>query len=169
MRSPGSPPPQSELAVDDPPQTCSPDELVSAWTCIARSYTQVTQMLTEQVERETGLPAASFFALVRLHQGGSEGVPLTTLARHLAFSSGGFTKVADRLEQAGLIKRHPSQCDRRVTNAALTPAGRAQAERALGVYSAGLRELVFQRLGLSGLHCLADHMSRLGCGVPPGD
>jgi DNA-binding MarR family transcriptional regulator len=91
------------------------------------------------------------------------------LARYLAFSSGGFTKVADRLEQAGLIKRQPSSCDRRVTNAALTPAGRALAERALGVYSDGLRELVLQPLGLDGLRTLADHMSRLGCDVLPED
>jgi DNA-binding MarR family transcriptional regulator len=168
MPLPGSRP-QSELAVDDPPLTCSSDELVSAWTCIARSYTHVTQMLTEQVGRETGLPAASFFALVRLHHCDSQGVPLTMLARYLAFSSGGFTKVADRLEQAGLIKRQPSSCDRRVTNAALTPAGRALAERAIGVYSDGLRELVLQPLGLDGLRTLADHMSRLGCDLPPED
>src|SRR5258708_37732097 len=56
-------------------------------------------------------------------------------------------------------------CDRRVTNAELPPAGRTLTERALAVYSAGLRELVLQRLGLDGLRTLADHMSRLGCDV----
>ena len=60
-------------------------------------------------------------------------------------------------------------CDRRVTNAELTPAGRTLTERALAVYSAGLRELVLQRLGLNGLRTLADHMSRLGCDVLPED
>jgi DNA-binding MarR family transcriptional regulator len=166
MLTPVSPRPHAELAFGEPGEACSPDELVSAWTCVARGYTHVAQMLTEQVERETGLPAASFLALVWLLRGGGQAIPLTTLARHIAFSSGGFTKVADRLEQAGLIRREPSPCDRRVTNAALTPAGRAQAERALAVYSAGLRELVLDRLGTHGLRALADHMSRL-CGALP--
>jgi DNA-binding MarR family transcriptional regulator len=150
-----------DLALGDAGEICSSDELVSAWTCVVRGYTHVTQVLTAQVERETGLAAASFLALVWLLRGGGRAVPLTTLARHLAFSSGGFTKVADRLEQAGFITREPSSCDRRVTNAALTPAGRARAERALAVYSAGLRELVLHRLGIDELRALAGHMSRL--------
>jgi DNA-binding MarR family transcriptional regulator len=163
-----SPQPGGALAPEDPGPDCSSDELVAAWTCVARGYTHVTQILTEQVERETGLPAACFFALVWLLRGG-QAVPLSTLARQLAFSSGGFTKVADRLEQAGLIERQPSACDRRVTNAALTPAGRAQAERAFAVYSAGLRELVLQRLSIKELRVLADHMSRLSGDTVPGN
>jgi DNA-binding MarR family transcriptional regulator len=126
-------------------------------------------MLTEQVERETGLPAPSFFVLASLLRSSDRAVPLSTLARQVAFSSGGFTKVADRLEQAGLIERQPSACDRRVTNAALTPAGRAQAERAFAVYSAGLRELVLQRLSIKELRVLADHMSRLSGDTVPGN
>lgn len=169
MQPPVPPTPLPDQALGDPGETCSSDELVSAWTCVARGYTHVTQILTAQVERETGLAAASFLALVWLLRGGGRAVPLTTLARHLAFSSGGFTKVADRLEQAGFITREPSSSDRRVTKAALTPAGRAQAERALAVYSAGLRELVLHRLGIDELRALADHMSRLCRDAMPPD
>ncbi len=157
-----------ELAPCGVDEDCSADELVSAWTTIVRGYTHVTQILTAQVERETGLPAASFFALVCLVRSG-RAVPLTTLARHLAFSSGGFTKVADRLEQAGLIERQPSACDRRVTNVALTPEGRTEARDAFAVYSAALRELVLGRLGVDGLRVLADHMSLLSGDAPPGN
>ncbi len=171
MTTPVSRSPQSRtaLAPGDPGQDCSPDELVAAWTCVARGYTHVTQTLTEQVERETGLPAACFFALVWLLRSDGQAVPLSMLARQLAFSSGGFTKVADRLEQTGLIERQPSACDRRVTNAALTPVGREQAERAFAVYSAGLRELVLQRLSIDDLRVLADHMSRLSGDTVPGN
>jgi DNA-binding MarR family transcriptional regulator len=88
-------------------------------------------------------------------------VPLSTLARQVAFSSGGFTKVADRLEQAGLIERQPCPRDRRVTNAVLTPAGRAHAERAVAIYSAGLHDLVLTHLGADGLRAVAAQMSLL--------
>jgi len=141
---------------------CSSDELAGAWKTVVRGYTHVTDLLTGQVERETGLPAPAFFALVWLLRDGSgSAVPMSMLARQVAFSSGGFTKVADRLEQASLIERQPSASDRRVTHAVLTEAGRALAERAFAIYCAGLRELVVERLGLDGLHVLADHMSRL--------
>jgi DNA-binding MarR family transcriptional regulator len=149
---------------------CALDELADLWKTVVRGYTQVTEMLTEQVERETGLPGVEFLALVWLLRGdsgeaGSDvAVPLSKLARQVAFSSGGFTKVADRLEQAGLIRRQPSESDRRVTHAVLTDAGRALAERAFTVYCHGLRELVVERLGQEGLQVLADHMSRLSDG-----
>ncbi len=147
--------------------SCALDELADTWKTVVRGYTHVTEMLTEQVERATGLPGVEFLALVWLLRGdsGDRGsdvaVPLSKLARQVAFSSGGFTKVADRLEQAGLIKRQPSASDRRVTHAVLTDTGRALAQRAFAVYCEGLRELVVERLGEDGLKVLADHMSRL--------
>jgi DNA-binding MarR family transcriptional regulator len=149
-----------------PAEHCSSDELVDTWTSIVQGYTRVTRMLTEQVERETGLPAPSFFVLAWLLRSTEPAVPMSTLARQVAFSSGGFTKVADRLEQAGLIERQPSPADRRVTNAALTAAGRVEAERAFAVYCAGLRELVLHRVGLDGLRAMATQMSLLGGDAP---
>ena len=149
---------------------CALDELADLWKTVVRGYTHVTEMLTEQVERETGLPAVEFLALIWLLRGDSgEGssdvaVPLSKLAREVAFSSGGFTKVADRLEQAGLIKRQPSESDRRVTHAVLTDTGRALAQRAFTVYCQGLRELVVERLGLANLRVLADNMEMLSSG-----
>ena len=151
-------------------ELCSSDELARAWKAVVSGYTHVTGLLTEQVERETGLPAPAFFALVwLLREGSGSAAPLSKLAQQVAFTSGGFTKVADRLEQAGLIRRQPSVSDRRVTHAVLTEAGRALAERAFGVYCEGLRELVVERLGLDGLRVLADHMQRLSGDAARGD
>jgi DNA-binding MarR family transcriptional regulator len=168
-------------ATGDAADFCALDGLADTWKTVVRGYTHVTEMLTEQVERETGLPGVEFLVLVWLLRGDSGGreasdvaVPLSKLARQVAFSSGGFTKVADRLEQAGLIKRQPSSSDRRVTHAVLTDPGRALAERAFTVYCEGLRELVVERLGSDGLRVLADHMARLSGedsvrgGDPPG-
>jgi DNA-binding MarR family transcriptional regulator len=128
---------------------------------VVRGYTHVTRVLTDKIEQETSLAAPSFFVLLWLLRSGHQAVPLSTLARQVAFSSGGFTKVADRLEEAGLIERQPCPDDRRVTNAVLTPAGRAHAERAAAIYCAGLDELVLQHLGTDGLREMAGQMSLL--------
>jgi DNA-binding MarR family transcriptional regulator len=146
----------------DPDQRCSTEELLDAWTGIVRGFKHVNQTLACQVEQETGLAPPDFFVLSQLWRSPDPAVPLSRLGRELAFSSGGFTKVADRLQQAGLIMRQPSPSDRRVTNAVLTPAGRATAERALAVYCAALRELVLRHLGTDGLRGMVGQMSRLG-------
>jgi DNA-binding MarR family transcriptional regulator len=149
-----------------PDEQCSTEELLDAWMGIVRGFTHVNRMLAGHVEQETGLAPPDFFVLSRLRRSTDPAVPLSRLGRELAFSSGGFTKVADRLEQAGLIVRQPSPSDRRVTNAVLTSAGRATADRALAVYCAALRELVLRRLGTDGLRGLVGQMSRLG-DLPP--
>lgn len=126
-------------------------------------------MLAEQVERETGLPALSFFVLSGLLHHSEGAASLSVLARKVAFSSGGFTKVADRLERAGLIERRPSPSDRRVVHAVLTREGRALAERATVVYRDGLRELVLEHLGPDQLRVVADLMDRLSGDLPRGE
>ena len=137
------------------------------WTGIVHGFKHVNEILAGHVEQEIGLPPPDFFVLARLLRSSDPAVPLSRLARERAFSSGGFTKLADRLEQAGLIVRQPSASDRRVTNAVLTPAGRAAAERAVAVYCAALRELVLRHLGADGLRAMASQMSRLS-DLPPG-
>ncbi len=158
--------PPSTPALGDLDQPCSSEELIDAWMDIVRGHTRVNRMLADHIEQKTGLPPADFFVLARLRRSGGPAVPLSTLARELSFSSGGFTKLADRLQQAGLIERQPSSCDRRVINAVLTPAGRAAADRALAVYSAGLRELVLSHLGTDGLRAMVSQMSQLS-DLPP--
>src|SRR6202012_5790210 len=82
---------------------CALDELADLWKTVVRGYTHVTEMLTEQVERETGLPAIEFLALIWLLRGDSGeagpdvAVPLSKLARQVAFSSGGLHNVGDRV------------------------------------------------------------------------
>jgi len=159
--------PPAAPALGDPGQYCSSEELLDAWIGIIRGYTRVNRMLADHTEQKTGLPPADFLVLARLRRSGDPAVPLSTLARELAFSSGGFTKLADRLQEAGLIERQPSPCDRRVINAVLTPAGRAAADQALAVYCAALRELVLSHLGTDGLRAMLSQMSHLSH-CPPG-
>ena len=166
MTTPAAAVPGGASAPGAPDQPCSTEELLDAWTGIVRGFTHVTRTLACHVERETGLAPPDFFVLSQLRRSTDPAVPLSRLGRELAFSSGGFTKVADRLEQAGLIARQPSPRDRRVTNAVLTPVGRATADRALAVYCAALRELVLRHLGTDGLRGMVGQVSRLG-DLPP--
>ena len=56
-------------------------------------------------------------------------LPMTRLARDLTMTSGGFTKLADRMAREGLIDRRGSSDDRRVVYATLTDEGVQIAQR----------------------------------------
>lgn len=56
---------------------------------------------------------------------------MTDLAEAVAFSSGGFTRLADRMAKEGLIRRDPDPDDRRAALAVLTEKGGEALDRAL--------------------------------------
>jgi DNA-binding MarR family transcriptional regulator len=65
---------------------------------------------------------------------------MAELAESLTISRGGLTKLADRLEDAGLIRRERADDDGRGLYAVLTTDGNAVLRRMWPVYSRALRE-----------------------------
>jgi DNA-binding MarR family transcriptional regulator len=57
------------------------------------------------------------------------------LAEAMVLNRSNATRLADRLEQAGLLRREPAPGDRRGTFAVLTEAGLAELRRAWPVYA----------------------------------
>lgn len=75
----------------------------------------------------------------------AHGVSPSRLAEAVLISSGGMTKIIDRLERAGLVERSTDPNDRRGVLVTLTAAGRATSEAASASYTDG-RARVLARL-----------------------
>src|ERR1700712_2190850 len=73
-----------------------------------------------------GLTSAQWGPLLRLKNNG--GSTVAELARWLQVDAGAMTRLLDRLEKKGLLKRVRSTEDRRVVQVELTPAGEAAIE-----------------------------------------
>ena len=54
-----------------------------------------------------------------------EGVPLSTICQHMLADNSNLTRMVDRLEARGLVRRAPDAHDRRVTLVQLTDEGKA--------------------------------------------
>jgi DNA-binding MarR family transcriptional regulator len=137
-------------------------DLVSSWDAIVLGYTRTQRRLLASIEAAENLPGPSFEALRLLLGSPDRRMPLSRLARDLAMTAGGLTKLADRLARDGLIDRRNSSDDRRVVYAALTDKGSDLALRTLDLYRAGLREHVLGALSPSQLTDLAEAMQTLG-------
>ena len=87
-----------------------------------------------EVERELepcGLTNAQWVPLFKLHRG-SAGTA-AELARECHLDAGAMTRMLDRLETKGFVRRVRSDADRRVVNLELTDEGRATASQIPGV------------------------------------
>ena len=77
--------------------------------------------------RESGLTPPQLMTLRRVGQEGA--MPMSDVARWLACDASNVTGIVDRLEERGLLRRRPSEDDRRVTMLELTGEGSAIARR----------------------------------------
>ena len=91
---------------------------------------RILNSASQEVERElepTGLTNAQWVPLLKLYMGSASTV--AELARECRLDAGGMTRLLDRLETKGLLRRVRSSDDRRVVNLELTEPGRAAAKR----------------------------------------
>ncbi|WUH98519.1 MarR family transcriptional regulator [Spirillospora sp. NBC_00431] len=99
---------------------------------------------------------AEYSVLSLLYEAGPDGMRMSELAQRRLMSSGGFTRLADRLQNRGLIERRRSAADGRGFEATLTRGGRALTRRARRQHHSDLNELFFGRLDDDRLRALAE-------------
>jgi DNA-binding MarR family transcriptional regulator len=91
---------------------------------------RILNMVTVEVDRElepSDLTSAQWVPLLKLHMG--SGSTVAELARGCQQDAGSMTRLLDRLETKGLVRRVRSNDDRRVVNLELTDGGRAAAKK----------------------------------------
>src|SRR6266566_3823243 len=87
-------------------------ERLRAWRLFFESALALVDVLDTELEQETGIPMRWYDVLVQLVET-PEGVPMNALAERILYSKSGFTRVVDRMEEAGLVRRVRPEHDRR--------------------------------------------------------
>src|SRR5436189_5229620 len=106
----------------------SPERL-RAWRLYFESALALIDVLDAELERDAGIPMRWYDALVHLEETPG-GLRMNELAERILYSKSGFTRVVDRMEEAGLVRRVRPKNDRRSILVLLTDAGRKTMERA---------------------------------------
>lgn len=105
--------------------------------------------------RPLNVSMAEYSVLALLGRAGRQGMRMSDLAAQRLMTTGGFTRLADRLESRGFIERHRSSEDRRSFVAVLTPSGRNVLRKAWRQQHTDLGRLFFSRLDDEDLRDLA--------------
>ncbi|MFI0447325.1 MarR family winged helix-turn-helix transcriptional regulator [Actinomadura sp. 6N118] len=97
------------------------------------------RIAARELERRCGLRHAAFEVLLNLSRAGADLPTMGELADRLILTSGGMTRLIDRMENAGLVQRSPAPDDRRRQLVGLTEAGHAKLAEAVRVHTETLR------------------------------
>src|SRR3954464_1176416 len=113
---------------ESPLSTPSPERL-RCWRLFFESALALTDLLDAELEDAVGIPMRWYDVLVHLEES-PEGIPMKALAERILYSKSGFTRVVDRMEEAGLVRRVRPEHDRRSILIVLTDEGRTKMEQA---------------------------------------
>jgi DNA-binding MarR family transcriptional regulator len=117
-----------------------PEPYMSAWRGVLNTHASVVGRI-EDALAGSGLPPLAWYdVLWALRRAPGRRARMAELAGSLTLSRGGLTKLVDRLETAGLLRREPAEHDGRGLYATLTPSGEEMLRRMWPVYSRVLRE-----------------------------
>lgn len=128
----------SIVTEQEPQDAIVPDELVHEFGALLSAASALERIAGRELERRCGIRHAVFEVLLKLSGEGPRS--MGGLAGELILTSGGMTRIIDRMERAGFVHREPAPGDRRRQLVELTPAGRAKLDEALRVHAETLRD-----------------------------
>lgn len=119
-------------------ETIEPPHL-DAWRALLHAHAAAIAAIEERLAAAGSVPLTSYDVLLELSAAPGRKLRMADLAERVVLSRSGLTRLVDRLEREGYLRREASTEDRRGTLAALTDAGRQALREAWPTYAAGIR------------------------------
>jgi DNA-binding MarR family transcriptional regulator len=130
------------------------EEELAAWRGMLRAHAELTKELDAQLAREHNLPLSSYEVLLYLADAPDGRMRMAELAESVLLSRSGLTRLVDRLEREGLLKRERCESDARGYFAEITPKGRRLFDTARRTHLDGVRALFLSRFSREELRAL---------------
>jgi DNA-binding MarR family transcriptional regulator len=136
---------QSELSHEARSLSSPSPERLHAWRLFCESALALLDVLDAELQQAVGIPQRWYDVLVHLEES-PQGIPMNELAERILYSKSGFTRVVDRMEEAGLVHRARPDNDRRTILIVLTDKGTETMERARRHHRDGIQRHFAQHL-----------------------
>jgi len=122
------------------------DAQMLAWRRFLRVHALVVRRLEADLLAEQDLPLATYDVLVQLVEAPARRLRMSELAERVLLSRSGLTRLVDRLEREGLVRREACEADARGLFTVLTDDGLARLRAASPTHLRGVAEHAVGRL-----------------------
>ena len=129
------------------PSACpSGDEKVQLFGLLLETNARLARSLGLELESTCELPLAWFAVLLQLRRAPEGRLKMNEIADAIVHSTGGTTRLIDRLEGAQFVERRNCPSDRRAIHVAITDQGNTKLDEALRVHLEYLEGSLANRL-----------------------
>jgi DNA-binding MarR family transcriptional regulator len=143
----------------------SPERLRS-WRLFFESALALLDLLDSELEQAVGIPMRWYDVLVHLEET-PDGIRMNELAERILYSKSGFTRVVDRMEEAGLVRRVRPEHDRRSILILLTNKGTETMEHARRHHRHGIEQHFSQHLTDNDIKALTRALEKISTHARP--
>jgi DNA-binding MarR family transcriptional regulator len=119
---------------------------LAAWRGFLRTHSELLRELDAELRRAHDLPLTSYEVLLFLADAPEGRLRMSELADAVLLSRSGMSRLVDRLEAKGLLRREECEDDARGAFAVLSEPGRELFDAARATHLAGVREHFLDRL-----------------------
>jgi DNA-binding MarR family transcriptional regulator len=130
------------------------EEELAAWRGMLRAHAELTKELDAELAREHDLPLSSYEVLLYLADAPDGRMRMAELADSVLLSRSGLTRLVDRLQREGLLKRQRCESDARGYFAEITPKGRRLFDAARRTHLDGVRARFLSRFSRDELRAM---------------
>ena len=138
-----------------------PEPQHQAWYQMLRAHAKVNRRIEKSLQRAGHIPIPWYDVLVSLEKAPDHRLRMSELADEMVTSRSGLTRIVDRLEEAGYLRREACPGDRRGSYAVLTEAGAQARLQAWPAMSSVIREFFVSHLSDEEAKIIADALRRI--------
>ena len=145
---------------------------LAAWRGMLKVHSALVKALDSELEAAHGLPLSSYEVLIYLRVAPGKRLRMAELADRTLLSRSGMTRLVDRLERDGLLRRDTCSSDARGCFAVLTERGEEVLVGARATHLAGVRRRFLAHLDPEDIAALGTAFNKVLAGnrdLSPGD
>ena len=143
----------------------TPDRL-RCWRLFFESAMALMDVLDSELQDAVGIPQRWYDVLVHTEES-PNGIQMTELADRILYSKSGFTRVIDRMEAAGLVRRVRPPNDRRSILVLPTEKGTKTLERARRHHRDGIQRHFSEHLSDTDVKALTHALEKISAHARP--
>ena len=121
-------------------------EDLAGWRSLLNAHALVIGRIERDLRAEVLPPLDWYDALWALYKSADRRLRISELAEHVVLSRTGMTRLLDRIEAAGMLRREPVPGDRRGAHAVITREGVELLRRMWPINARNIRELFIAQL-----------------------